>query len=196
MADCWRCPKRHELTSLRAAVKRFENDPDHQKFRKLAEVEHTRRLDMEKENKVLRAELAELKLKSRSTEEKLERRDRKIKHQEDLLKSRDRKISEQMELIRQRDRQIGELNKEKEVLLQPFRDALEEIRANRKSPGDEQKGAYDEDNKSNSDSIPEEVTDLLKEIVDLRENLKAKEAQEHCTSIPKTKDIKQSGNLY
>jgi len=124
MPDCWRCPKRHELTSLRAAVKRFENDPDHQKYRKLAEDEHTRRLDMEKENKALRAELTELKLRSKSAEEKLERRDRKIKHQEDLLKSRDRKISEQMDLIRQRDRQIGELNKEKEELLQPFRDAL------------------------------------------------------------------------
>lgn len=177
MPDCWRCPKRHELTSLRAAVKRFENDPDHQKFRKLAEDEHTRRLDMEKENKALRAELTELKLRSKSAEEKLERRDRKIKHQEDLLKSRDRKISKQMDLIRQRDRQIGELNKEKEELLQPFRDALEEIRAKRKPPGNKQKSAYGEDNKSNSDSIPEEVTDLLKEIVDLRENLKAKEAQ-------------------
>ena len=164
MADCWRCPKRHELTSLRAAVKRFENDPDHQKFKKLAEDEHIRRLDMEKENKALRAELTELKLRSKSAEEKLERRDRKIKHQEDLLKSRDRKISEQMDLIRQRDRQIGELNKEKEELLQPFRDALEEIRANRKSPGNKQKSAHGEDNKSNSDFIPEEVTDLLKEI--------------------------------
>ena len=178
MADCWRCPKRHELTSLRASVKRFENDPDNLKLRKQAEDEHSRRLRAEEENKVLSSELAELKLRNKSAEAKLERRERKIKHQENLLRSRDRRIAEQKKIIQDRDRQITELNKEKEELLQPFRDALEEIRKKRKSSSAEQKSPHSEDNhNSESDSIPEEVTELLKEIVDLRENLKAKEAQ-------------------
>ena len=125
MADCWRCPKHHELISLRASVKRFENDPDNQKLMKQAEDEHNRRLRAEEENNVLRSELAELKLINKSAQDKLERRKRKIKHQEDLLRSRDRKIAEQKKLIQGRNRQIGVLNKEKEELLQPFRDTLE-----------------------------------------------------------------------
>lgn len=181
MADCWRCPKRHELTSLRASVKRFENDPDYRKLSIQAEEERRLRIRADEENKALRAELAELKLRTKSAEEKLARRDRKITQMESVLKSRDRKISEQMELIRQRDRQIGELNKEKEELLQPFRDALEEIKEKRKSSSDKQNQSTHSENNKNpeleSDPVPEEVEELLKEIVDLKEKLNAKEAQ-------------------
>ena len=168
--------------SLRAAVKRFENDPDHLKYRKQAEEERSRRLKDFEELKAVRSELSQWKSRAVTAEEKLERRDRKIEHIEDQLKSQKKRVSEQMEIIRQRDRQIGELKKEKEELLQPFRDALIEMRESHESSEDSDvtcSGNQPENNNPETipECIPEEVMSLMKEIVDLRGNLKAKEAQ-------------------
>ena len=178
--------------SLRAAVKRFESDPEHLKYKKQAEEERSRRLKETEELKALRAELTQWKGRAATAEEKLERRDRKIDHLEDQLKSQKRRVSEQMEIIRQRDRQIGELRKEKEELLQPFRDALMEMRESHKASDNSDAASSDDQpetsetannetetssTESQPDSIPEEVLVLMKEILDLRGNLKAKEAQ-------------------
>ena len=145
--SCFSCRKQTELMSLRAAVKRFESDPEHLKYKKQAEEERSRRLKETEELKALRAELTQWKGRAATAEEKLERRDRKIDHLEDQLKSQKRRVSEQMEIIRQRDRQIGELRKEKEELLQPFRDALMEMRESHK--------ASDNSDAASSDDQPE-----------------------------------------
>ena len=202
MVDCWNCPKRHELTSLRAAVKRFESDPDYQKLKAHNANETNRRLKAEADIKAVRAERDEWRARAEKAERnqrhkteaemkairaerdewkaRAEKAERKLEKTFARLKSRDRALEEQKEIIRQRDRQISALKEEKEELLQPFRDALQEMRETRQSSDDEQTPSQDCDqteSQTDPDSIPEEIKELMKTVVDLRETLKAKEAQ-------------------